>query len=188
VLLSSLLLAAMFAPGSGFVDIAALNPHIRLDIRYATTNNFTHRRVYEVARCMLREGTARKLDAVQRDLERMGLGLKVFDCYRPLSVQRKFWAILPDERYVADPAQGSRHNRGAAVDLTLVTSDGHELRMPTGFDDFTEKAHRDFQALPPEAIRNRTLLERVMKKRGFVPLPTEWWHFDDLDWRKYPIE
>lgn len=173
---------------AGFVDIATVNARIRLDIRYATTNNFTHQKVYDAARCVLREGTARKLDDVQQDLERMGLGLKVFDCYRPLEVQRKFWAILPDERYVADPSKGSRHNRGAAVDLTLVTAGGQELQMPTAFDDFSEKAHRDYQTLPPAAIRNRALLERVMKKHGFIPLPTEWWHFDDADWRKYPIE
>lgn len=182
MLVISLLLLA------GFADITTVNAHIRLDIRYATTNNFTHQKVYDSARCVLREGTARKLDAVQRELERMGLGLKVFDCYRPLEVQRRFWAILPDERYVADPAKGSRHNRGAAVDLTLVTRDGQELQMPTAFDDFTEKAHRDYQALPPAAIRNRALLERVMKKHGFIPLPTEWWHFDDADWEKYPIQ
>ncbi len=175
-------------PGAGLVDITTVNARIRLDIRYATANNFTHQKVYDEARCLLREGTARKLSAIQRELERTGLGLKVFDCYRPLAVQRKFWAILPDERYVADPAKGSRHNRGAAVDLTLVTAAGDELAMPTGYDDFSEKAHRDYQALPPAAIRNRALLERVMKKHGFIPMPTEWWHFDDADWRKYPIE
>ncbi len=181
------LLLFVLAPGAALVDITTVNARIRLDIRYATTNNFTGRKVYPEARCLLREGTARKLSAVQRELEGMGLGLKVLDCYRPLEVQKKFWALAPDERYVANPAKGSRHNRGAAVDVTLVTAAGEELPMPTGFDDFTEKAHRDYQALPAEAIRNRALLERVMKKHGFDPLPTEWWHFDDADWRKYPI-
>jgi D-alanyl-D-alanine dipeptidase len=124
---------------------------------------------------------------VQAELEASGLRLKVFDCYRPLSVQRKLWELVPDERYVADPKKGSRHNRGAAVDLTLVTADGGEVAMPTAYDEFTEKAHRDYQALPASALRNRALLERVMVKHGFVGLPTEWWHFDDADWEKYPV-
>ncbi len=180
--------AVLLAPAQDLVDIHTVNSHIRLDIRYATENNFTHRKVYSEAVCRLRTGTAAKLSAVQKELEGMGLGLKVFDCYRPLDVQRKFWALMPDERYVANPAKGSRHNRGAAVDLTLVNAAGAELEMPTAFDDFTEKAHRDYRALPASAIKNRDLLERVMKKHGFVPLPTEWWHFDDADWERYPLQ
>ena len=95
---------------------------------------------------------------------------------------------MPDERYVANPAKGSRHNRGAAVDLTLIRlSDGRELPMPTPFDDFSERAGRDYPDLPAEVIRNRDLLRRVMEKHGFIALPTEWWHFDDVDWRNYPV-
>lgn len=108
----------------------------------------------------------------------MGLGLKVFDGYRPWSVQKKMWAVYPQPDYVADPAKGSRHNRGAAVDLTLIKLDGTELQMPTGFDDFTDKAHRDYMDLPPEAIKNRELLQRVMEEHHFHGLKTEWWHFD----------
>ena len=117
----------------------------------------------------------------------MGLGLKVFDGYRPLSVQRKMWKVYPHAGYVADPKRGSRHNRGAAVDLTLIHTNGAEVLMPSPYDSFTESAHRDSTNAPPEALVNRELLERVMVKHGFEGLPTEWWHFDDVDWRKYPL-
>lgn len=171
------------------VDIRTVNPNIRLDIRYATTNNFLKRQLYKEARCALRAGVAQKLSRVQEDLQQRGLGLKVFDCYRPLSVTTQMWEVLPDSRYVANPANGSRHNRGAAVDLTLVDSSGAELEMPTEFDDFTEKAARDYRGndVSPEALKNSQLLEEVMKKHGFVPLVTEWWHYDAADWKKFAI-
>lgn len=160
---------------------------VALDIRYATTNNFTKQRLYGEAVCYLRPDTARKLLLAAEELRALQLRLKLFDCYRPLSVQRKFWAIVPDERYVADPAKGSRHNRGAAVDLTLIRADGSEAPMPTPYDDFTERAHRDFRDLPPEVLRHRQILEDVMTKHGFVGMPTEWWHFDDSNWQNYPV-
>jgi zinc D-Ala-D-Ala dipeptidase len=173
--------------GPGLLDIHSVNPAIRLDIRYATENNFTHHKVYDTAACFLVPEAARALSRVEKDLEPEGLELSVFDCYRPLSVQRKFWELVPDERYVANPAKGSRHNRGAAVDLTLVRLDGSPVPMPTGYDEFSEKAHRYFMALPPDALRNRDILEKAMARRGFVPLPTEWWHFDLAGWEKYPV-
>ena len=169
------------------VDIETISPQIRLDIRYATQDNFTGQVLYPAARCLLRRPVAERLERVQRELEEMGLGLKVFDCYRPLSVQRQMWALVPDERYVADPAKGSRHNRGAAVDVTLVTAGGVELEMPTAYDDFSVRAHRDYDALPAHVIANRGVLERMMVKAGFVPLPTEWWHFDAPDWEQFEI-
>ncbi len=124
---------------------------------------------------------------VQQELKSQGLGLKLFDGYRPLSAQRKLWEIVPDSRYIADPAKGSKHNRGAAVDLTLVDKNGKELAMPTPYDDFTEKAHWNYQNLPQEAIRNRTLLRQIMEKHGFKGISTEWWHFDDRNWEQYEI-
>ena len=160
------------------VELVKVIPDIALDIRYATPNNFTGKTVYPVARCFLVRDAALALAKVQADLRELGYGLKVFDGYRPLSVQRAFWAILPDPRYVADPAKGSRHNRGYAVDLTLVDAKGHDVPMPTEYDDFTERAHRDFMELPQEAIANRAVLEKAMARRGFIPFPTEWWHFD----------
>ncbi len=172
---------------SGFVEVTKISPGIKLDIRYATDSNFTHQRLYPVAKCYLRQEAAESLAAVQKDLRKMGLGLLVFDGYRPLSVQKKMWEILPDTSYVADPAKGSRHNRGTAVDVTLIDTLGHQLQMPTGFDNFTERAHRDFMDLPENVAENRELLQRVMERHGFVGLSTEWWHFDLKDWRKYPV-
>jgi D-alanyl-D-alanine dipeptidase len=169
------------------VDVKTMIPDIVLDIRYATTNNFTGQKLYPVARCCLRREAAVNLKAAQEELRGMGLGLKVFDGYRPLSVQKKMWAVYPHPDYVADPAKGSRHNRGAAVDVTLVRRDGTELLMPTRFDDFTDKAHRDSMDLPPEAIKNRQLLEQVMKRHHFRGLKTEWWHFDLANARQYEI-
>ena len=195
-LFATLILTALLASGcrtvpgkpDDFVELTKLIPGLVLDIRYATTNNFTGQKVYPDARCFLRRATAGKLKRVQKELASQGLGLKIFDGFRPLAVQRRFWEIMPDERYVANPAKGSRHNRGAAVDLTLIRlSDGRELPMPTPFDDFSERAGRDYPDLPAEVIRNRDLLRRVMEKHGFIALPTEWWHFDDVDWRNYPI-
>jgi D-alanyl-D-alanine dipeptidase len=169
------------------VDIQKVIPRIRLDIRYATPDNFTRQKVYDQAACFLRPATAARLSRAQAELEREGLGLKVYDCYRPLSVQRRFWALVPDERFVADPAQGSNHNRGAAVDLTLVDAKGNELPMPTAFDDFTELAHRSYSYLPENVIQNRERLVRAMVNQGFLPLPTEWWHFDDPECARYSI-
>ena len=179
--------ALLLLAAAELVPIQQVAPGVKLDIRYATTNNFTHRKVYDRAVCYLRPSTAAKLAAAEKEFESLGYRIQVYDCYRPLTVQKKFWALVPDERYVANPAKGSRHNRGAAVDLTLITPDGKELPMPTGYDDFTEKAHREYQKLPAEALKNRALLERVMTKHGFVGMPTEWWHFDDSEFEKYPV-
>lgn len=170
------------------VDLEKAIPGIVLDIRYATTNNFTGQKLYPSAHCYLRRAAAEKLAAAQKEFATHGYGLKIFDGYRPLSVQRKMWEVFPQPGYVADPKKGSRHNRGAAVDVTLIRlADGAELPMPTPYDDFTERAHRNFKDLPDETIRNRDLLEQVLTKHGFVGLPTEWWHFDDKDWRNYPL-
>jgi D-alanyl-D-alanine dipeptidase len=174
-------------PASDLVNINEVNPHIIVDMRYATDDNFAKKRLYDSNTCFLRKSTAVKLDAVQKELERMNLGLKVWDCYRPLSVQWIFWAILPDERYVANPKTGSRHNRASAVDLTLVDSQGKELQMPTGFDDFSLRAGHRYQDLPAQAIRNRELLKGLMEKAGFIPLPEEWWHYDDENWMQFGI-
>ncbi len=172
---------------TSFVEIIKLNPHIRLDIRYATPNNFLHQTVYPQARCFLRHDAAMAIDAVQKELETIGLGLKIFDGYRPLSVQKKMWQIMPDAHYVANPAKGSRHNRGMAVDLTLVDAEGDALPMPTGFDSFKKEAHQDYFNLPPEILRNRWILRTVMEKHGFSPIRTEWWHYDFKGWEKYRV-
>ncbi len=181
-------------PPDTLIDVGRWIPAIRQDIRYATTNNFTRKVVYPAPRCLLRFAVAQRLARVQRALEKRALGLKVWDCYRPFSVQEKFWALVPEEKYVARPVRkdgqpiaGSKHNRGAAVDLTLVDASGQELSMPTDHDDFSERAHRDFDRLTAEQKRNRALLEQVMIAEGFTPLPSEWWHFDGPGWEKYPL-
>ena len=175
-------------PSADLVDVQKTIPGIVLDIRYATTNNFTGQQLYPFSKCYLRRASAEKLGAAQAELATMGYGLKIFDGYRPLSVQWKMWEVFPQPGYVADPRKGSRHNRGAAVDVTLIRlADGTELPMPTPYDDFSEKAHRKFSNLPADVIQNRELLEQVLTRHGFVGLYTEWWHFDDKDWRNYPI-
>ena len=169
------------------VDIKEVNPRIVVDVRYSTEDNFTKKKLYDSNTCFLRKSAAVKLDAVQKELEKVNLGLKVWDCYRPLGVQRIFWEILPDERFVANPEKGSRHNRASAVDLTLVDSQGKELQMPTGFDDFSPRAGHDYQDLPDRVIKNRELLKDLMEKGGFISLPEEWWHYDDQNWEHFDL-
>ncbi len=154
--------------------------NIRFDLRYATTNNFTHERLYpdRLRETFLRRPVALALDSVVNDLEALGLGILIFDAYRPYYITVKLWEKERDDRYAADPAKGSGHNRGIAVDLTLFDlKTGHPLEMPTGFDNFTDSAHQDFMRLSESAIRNRRLLKTAMENRGFIALSTEWWHF-----------
>ncbi|HXH40261.1 MAG TPA: M15 family metallopeptidase [Thermoanaerobaculia bacterium] len=158
------------------------------DVRYATTNNFMHETLYPVPRVFLRRPAAIALHEVERELARQGLGLKIFDGYRPYRVTVRMWKPIRNPDFVADPAKGSRHNRGAAVDLTLIDlHTGRELPMPTGYDDFTPRARQDFSDLPAEAIANRATLRDVMKRHGFEPLPSEWWHFDFRGWEKFEL-
>lgn len=176
-------------PSAQLVDVTRLAPQVVVDLRYATANNFTGQVLYpKEARCYLREPVAKALGEVQTALLKEGLSLKLLDCYRPHRVQFKLWEIVHDERYVADPNKGSRHNRGAAVDLTLLDAQGQELVMPTPFDDFSEKAHRSYMQLPAQAVENRAKLQRAMERVGFVGMPTEWWHFDAADWQSHPID
>lgn len=172
---------------AAIVDILSVEPSIVLDIRYATANNFTGRVLYPVAKAKLRREAAESLAAVQRELKPMGLGLKVYDGYRPLAIQWKLWEVVSNPSYVADPRKGSRHNRGAAVDLTIVDSLGVEIEMPTPYDDFTEKASQSYEALPETVKRNRALLRDVMERHGFLRIQSEWWHFDFHGWEQYPV-
>lgn len=169
--------------GVQFVDISTINPRIQLDIRYATSHNFLNIPVYTSARCFLHFKVAEALDVVQTELEKKGLGLKVFDGYRPLFVQQQMWDLIQDERYVSNPAKNKgRHTRGTAIDLTLVDHRGEELDMPTPFDDFTERAFSDAQDVTEAQAKNRRLLKEEMEKQGFVQYPYEWWHFDFAGW------
>ncbi len=148
------------------------------DIVYATTNNFTHSILYKKPELYLRLQAVNALKQVYEELKLKGIGIKIFDAYRPYSVTEKMWEIVPDDRYAANPAKGSGHNRGTAIDLTLVDlKTMKELQMPTLFDDFTEKAHHNYMALDSIVLANRTLLRSTMEKYGFVVLATEWWHY-----------
>jgi D-alanyl-D-alanine dipeptidase len=170
------------------ISIKKINPSIKTEIVYATTRNFTGKIIYQNAECFVRNEVACALNAVQKELEHKGLGLKIWDAYRPLSAQWKLWEICPDEKYVSDPRKGGRHTRGTAVDVTLIDlKSGKELEMPTGFDDFSEKAWSDYAGASYEAKMNRALLQAVMAKYGFTGIATEWWHFDYKDWQNYPV-
>jgi D-alanyl-D-alanine dipeptidase len=173
--------------GASLVPATSVAPGIVVDLRYATTENVFRTRLYREPKCLLRRPVAERLARVQRSLEAEGLGLKVWDAYRPASVQRRMWQLVGGSRYLANPRRGSRHSRGAAVDVTLVDRDGKELAMPTGFDAFSRRASRAYRGGSPAARRNRDRLERAMRAQGFVPNPGEWWHFDDPDWRRYPL-
>ncbi len=156
-------------------------------MRYASADNFLGRAVYDAPRCLLVSDAARRLLAAERDLRSQGYRLVVWDCYRPRSVQYLMWELVPDDRYVADPRKGSRHNRGAAVDVGLRATDGSEVPLPTPHDDFTERAARDYMDLPADAIADRQRLERAMAAHGWIPLASEWWHFDAPGWERYPL-
>ncbi|MDF2190052.1 M15 family metallopeptidase [Paraflavitalea sp. CAU 1676] len=172
------------------VELKSLMPDLVYDLRYATTNNFMHRRMYNPPPrvTFLRAPAARALARVQAELGPQGYGLKIFDAYRPYSVTVAFWELVKDERYVANPAKGSGHNRGLAVDLTIVDlSTGKELDMGTGFDNFTDTAHQDFKALPAQVLQHRETLTNVMRKHGFTAIETEWWHFYWPNDRQYEV-
>jgi zinc D-Ala-D-Ala dipeptidase len=170
------------------VEVTKLAPTIRLDMRYATPDNFLHRAVYSKPTCLLHKSVASRLAQAQSRLAAQGFGLKLWDCYRPHAVQVQMWALVPDDHYVADPKKGSRHNRGAAVDLTLVDAQGQDLEMPTAFDDFTEKAARASKTTWTEqAQQHYDILNAAMNTEGFSPLPTEWWHYDAPAWERFGI-
>lgn len=175
------------ASAADFVNVAEAVPGIIVDLRYAGTDNMFRQRFYTTNHCYLRRSTVDKLRAAQKEFVQSGIRLKILDGYRPLSVQEQLWKAKPDARYVAPPTRGSRHNRGAAVDVTLVDSEGHELAMPTAFDEFTEKAGAHYAQLPAEVLKNRAKLQEVMTRHGFAILASEWWHFDDSGWQSFPL-
>ena len=144
-------------------------------------------KLYPEARALLRPEVAERLSRVQQALGKQGLFLKIFDAYRPLAVQKKMWARFPMEGYVANPAKGSNHNRGAAVDVTLVDANGSELPMPSAYDEFSERAHWDYQGGTEDERKNRALLREAMESEGFRGISTEWWHFDYKDAKSYPV-
>ncbi|CAM3546881.1 D-alanyl-D-alanine dipeptidase [Corallococcus sp. ZKHCc1 1396] len=176
------------APKVELVDAATVIPDLILDLRYATEDNFLKRQVYpDGARCLLLQDSVQRLTKAADLLRPQGYRLKVYDCYRPRAVQYEMWKILPKPGYVANPAKGSNHNRGGAVDLTLATADGGEVEMPTAFDDFTPKAHHGYMGGTPASRKHREVLRAAMEGVGFKRNKMEWWHYDLPGATKLPV-
>lgn len=170
-----------------FVRVKDYIPEAVTELKYAGTDNFTGQVIYEFEDVFLRYGTVMKLKAAAQALAEQGMGIKIWDGFRPVSAQFKLWEICPDDTYVADPNRGySNHSRGFAVDLTLVDSQGREVEMPTAFDDFSTRADRDYSECTSEARENAMLLQQVMEKHGFKGYWGEWWHFNDIT--RYEVE
>lgn len=169
-------------------DLSLAIPGIALDIRYATANNFTGEMIYTAPKAFARKPVAVALKQVQDSLSHHRLGLKIYDAYRPYAASLRFFEVYPDTNFVANPRYGSRHNRGCAIDLTLVDLDsGQEIPMPTEFDDFSESANPDYADLPDTVLANRKFLFEVMAHFGFTHYPTEWWHFDFSGWENFKL-
>ena len=174
------------APGD-FVRVLDYIPDMYQELKYAADRNFTGQVIYDFSDAYLRYGTVKKLAAVCNDLAELGLSLKIWDGFRPVSAQFKLWEVCPDPTFVANPEKGfSSHSRGNTVDVTLVDRDGNELEMPSEFDDFSAKADRDYSDVEEEAAINALLLEETMIEAGFKPYSSEWWHFSDTD--SYEVE
>ncbi len=169
------------------VDISTLDSTIVVDIKYATSDNFMGEVLYSANICLLRHAVAERLVKVQQYLRAQGYGLKIWDAYRPLSVQKKMWAKVPNSSYVANPKYGSNHNRGAAVDVTLVDLQGRDVEMPTGFDDFSPKAGSNYPNISAAAQKHRAILQQAMRQFGFKSIRSEWWHFNDAEIKKYEV-
>ena len=172
------------------VELIKLDPTIKLDIGYATTNNFLGTPVYTQARAFLQRSVAEALLRAHRELQAQGYGLIIHDGYRPWYVTKIFWDATPDDKkiFVANPAEGSKHNRGCAVDLSLYDlKTGKEVTMPSGYDEMTDRAFSDYAGGMADESARRAILRQAMEKQDFKVNPKEWWHFDYKDWQQYPI-
>ena len=191
-LIASTLVAAALAtapPAPTLVEVRLAIPDVVVDLRYATPDNFMERPLYPAgARCLLLKEAVDRLSRAASALRERGLRLRLFDCYRPHSVQWEMWKRFPKPGYVADPRRGSAHNRGAALDLTLAAADGTELRMPTRFDAFERAAHHDFPGVSAEVGERRALLREVMRAAGFRENRMEWWHYELPRAGRWPVQ
>ena len=176
--LSALLSFVVWGQQSDFVRLKDLSADFVYELKYATPDNFLKQAVYDCGECYLRKSTAEALVKANKAFIQLGYRIKLFDCYRPLSVQKKMWKILPGTHYVANPAKGSKHNRGAAVDLTLVDAQGKELNMGTPFDFFGKEAHHTYTEHSKEVLENRKLLKETLDKYNFKSIYSEWWHYE----------
>ena len=161
-----------------FVKLEDYSKTFYYDMKYATTDNFLKAKVYDCAECYLRLKTVKALIDANDSFIKMGYKIKIFDCYRPLDIQKKMWKIVPNPSYVADPSKGSIHNRGGAVDITLVDLNGKELDMGTPFDFFGIEASHNYTNLPHEIMQNRELLKKIMMEKNFNSFDSEWWHYN----------
>ena len=176
---------------SDLVELIKIDSTFKLDIRYATENNLVGRPVYKEARAFLQRPAAEALVKINAELSNRGVGLLIFDGYRPWSVTKLFWDITPQEKriFVADPGKGSRHNRGCAVDLSLYDlKTGKEIEMPGAYDEMTERSYPDYKGGTALQRKMRDLLREKMEANGFTVYEHEWWHFDYKDWKSYRIE
>ncbi len=170
-------------------ELIQLDPTLKLDIHYASSNNFLGTPLYTEARAFLQRPAAEAVARANRTLHKQGYGLLIFDGYRPWYVTKIMWDATPADQhgYVADPAQGSRHNRGCAVDLTIYDlKTGQPVAMPSSYDEFSDSSHADYPGTAEQGA-HRQLLRRTMEAEGFAVYPNEWWHFDYKDWRQYRI-
>ena len=164
-----------------FVQLKKYSKNFIYDLKYATNNNFLKTKVYDCDECYLRYKTVKQLIEVNKIFKKKGVQIKLFDCYRPLDIQKKMWALVPNTNFVANPAKGSVHNRGCAVDLTLVDLKGIPLDMGTEFDFFGEAASHSYTNLSEKILTNRKLLKQVMLSNGFKSIDSEWWHYNLID-------
>ncbi|MCU0393183.1 MAG: M15 family metallopeptidase [Thermoflexibacter sp.] len=162
---------------TAMIELVRYDSDFILDIKYATADNFTKQVLYDCPRAFLRKKVAKDLLNAHKEFKKLGYKIKIFDGYRPHSIQFKMWDLTPDKRYVGNPHKGSMHNRGCAVDLTLVDKAGKDLDMGTVYDFFGEEAHITYTNLSAEVLKNRQLLKQVLERNGFRALQTEWWHF-----------
>lgn len=172
------------------IELITLDNTIKLDIRYATDANFVGRAVYPEARAFLQKPAATAVVKVHRKLKKKGFGLVIFDGYRPWTITKLFWDVVPEDKrkFVADPAKGSKHNRGCAVDLSIFDlKSGRLLEMPSGYDEFTERASPNYTGGTEVQRANRDMLRDLMEDEGFTVNPNEWWHFDYKNWQDYAI-
>lgn len=172
------------------VELSKLDPAFKLDIRYATSNNFVGKPVYQEARAFLQRPAAEALQRVLQKLKAQGYGLLIFDGYRPWAITKLFWDITPADKhnFVANPAKGSKHNRGCAIDLSLYElKTGQEIEMPSAYDEFSQRAYPTYKGGTASQRRSREILRRAMEAEGFRVNEYEWWHFDYRDWPRYPI-
>jgi len=161
-----------------FVNLKDYSVDFVYDLKYATTDNFLKAKVYDCAECFLRLKTVKALVKANTKFIQKGYRIQLFDCYRPLDIQKKMWQIVANPEYVADPAKGSIHNRGGAVDITLVDNNGKALDMGTPFDFFGPEASHNYQLLSDEVKQNRVFLKQIMQENGFVSFDSEWWHYN----------